>query len=508
MITTESPETKTCSKCGKVYPLSKENFQTKVRKDGSIAYFAQCRQCIRERRQRWREANREKLAQAKREYDKRTRYQQRLRKRQYYKNNKEKINAERRAAYISRVRRQEELWYQNNTEPPKCQCGCGQPVNFGEKGPRKFLFNHQNNVPELTERKRRLLAEERERNRVPLNKIRALLFDYKERHNLTLNQLAERCGLSVGHLNALLYSNDARVKGVTKEWAAGLLDRLAGKGSNPTAYQKRRAAFKESETVVMEGGLYGLMVVRNEADRYLQSCLEWHMDIFDDLFIVDDQSDDETVELCLSYTSSVITRPDEIPSFMEHEGKFRQFAWSSMVSMLELTEKDWIVVVDADEFLVSSSAASTRDVLDQMRFKLTGEGSWASRVKKIEIFDSDDDGLYGRVDGFWKRDAKAMIARYRERDGGFSNREMACGRLPAWYENQYINHPANLRPAGDDLTLLHVGYMDKNDRIEKHKRYTSKGNHGHSRSHIESILKTPRLEKWQGQTPPVWRGMM
>ena len=58
-----------------------------------------------------------------------------------------------------------------------------------------------------------------------------------------------------------------------------------------------------------------------------------------------------------------------------------------------------------------------------------------------------------------------------------------------------------------NLTLLHAGYAHPDDREAKYARYSAHANNGHNDSHIESILAAPSLKGWNGQMPPIWRGV-
>lgn len=512
---TTTTETKTCTNCGQTFPLTKENWETWYRKSDRAAVFVnQCRNCTRAKRKAWREKNKEAIAKRNKEYKEQTRERINAnRRKRRLRRTPEEIQKEaerKRRAYEKAIQEQIKLWFETHTEPPKCKCGCGEAVSFSPKGPRDYVQFHQQRDSEVKQVLSMRTSSYWVENRVPIDKIRTLLQDYKNRHNMTWREVQERSGLSAQHFAALMWDYRPQVKGVSKKAATDLINRLSGRGATPTTYQRRELAHKEA-SVITQGGLYGLLVVRNEANRYLQACLEWHSEIFDNIFVLDDQSTDETYDLCRTYTEYVVRRPDDVPSFMEHEGEFRHFAWRSMAATFGLTDRDWVIAFDADEFFVADAdAVSVREVIDQERFDLVVNNHWAMTVKKAEIFHQDDEGaLYYRTDSYWGRDTQRRGARYRE---GLHARQktMGSGSLPAWYMMEGVQ-PDNFRVtrgASGNIILLHVGYMDADDRISKYNRYKQMKDHGHNPTHIESIIKTPRLIKWQGQTPPVWKGMM
>lgn len=73
--------------------------------------------------------------------------------------------------------------------------------------------------------------------------------------------------------------------------------------------------------------IYSYMVTRNESSRYLDACLSWNLPHIDGLAVYDDHSTDDTVELARQHGAKATIRSDDVPSFMEHEGQFRQAAW-------------------------------------------------------------------------------------------------------------------------------------------------------------------------------------
>ena len=99
--------------------------------------------------------------------------------------------------------------------------------------------------------------------------------------------------------------------------------------------------------------VYGLTVGGNEADRYLSSFLKHVMGAVDTLFYYDDQSSDGSADL-VKATPNVLyhRRVDTVPSFLEHEGKFRQDAWLAFEQYVQPTTEDWVLCIDTDEVLV------------------------------------------------------------------------------------------------------------------------------------------------------------
>ena len=74
---------------------------------------------------------------------------------------------------------------------------------------------------------------------------------------------------------------------------------------------------------------------------------------------------------------------------------------------------------------------------------------------------------------------------------------MGCGSEPDYVAKGKISDQ------NYGINVLHLGYAKDEDKQNKYKRYSSLAQHGHNNSHIESIIKEPKLELWQGITPKV-----
>jgi glycosyltransferase involved in cell wall biosynthesis len=238
--------------------------------------------------------------------------------------------------------------------------------------------------------------------------------------------------------------------------------------------------------------IIGSMVVKNEEDRYLERCLAWNSRFVDKLFVYDDQSSDNTAGIAEQF-GTVVIRDNEVPSFIEHEGRFRQAAWLSMRSHMNPVPGDFILSFDADEFLV----ADTEDVrfamdrsIDAMRPMHSGV-----LINFKEVFNITDDGtLMYRTDGFWNRINGSRLFRFLD-DNEFRDASMGCGSEPL-----YVSRGKHLEAVGG-LRFLHFGYAKKEDRISKHKRYSSLADSGHNDRHVASIVKPSQLSAWSGVIP-------
>lgn len=99
--------------------------------------------------------------------------------------------------------------------------------------------------------------------------------------------------------------------------------------------------------------LTAMMVVRNEAGRYLRQVLEDLSEWVDEIVILDDASDDDTPSICTGCHKVVRFERNSLPMFINHEGKLRARLWTMVdvpIHVGRLVRLD--VVVTRDESIV------------------------------------------------------------------------------------------------------------------------------------------------------------
>ena len=236
--------------------------------------------------------------------------------------------------------------------------------------------------------------------------------------------------------------------------------------------------------------IHALMVTKDEAGRYLDLVLEALRPAVHGLFVYDDQSMDATVAIARSHASYVAVRPNHVPAFLEHEGRFRQAAWDAFCEMVVPEVGDWILAIDADELVVA--LGDPADVLQQGAREATRRGDLARLIRIPEVFDVRNGAPYVRLDGFWGRIQGTRFFAYKP-GGVFADRPMASGSEPL-----YVN--AGVGQILEGFWLLHLGYARKEDRVEKYRRYSERSGHGDT--HVASILRDPDLARWNGPSIP------
>lgn len=253
-----------------------------------------------------------------------------------------------------------------------------------------------------------------------------------------------------------------------------------------------------------EPRIFAQMVARNEADRYLDAVLTWLDDKVgvNRIHVYDDRSEDATVDVALWHGCAVTVRPEGAASFLEHEGRFRADAWAALEEKLRPHIGDWILAIDADEFLVGDGCIPEQ--LEAVIAEANRRGALSVLLPVPEVFAVvEQNGELRvpqvRIDGLWGTIAGTRLFAYQP-GGEFNMKAMGCGSEPTYVVSSGISRSHN------GLALMHYGYADPADVPKKYERYSSLA-HGHADKHVASIPAPPSLCPWDGLAPSVWRGV-
>lgn len=236
--------------------------------------------------------------------------------------------------------------------------------------------------------------------------------------------------------------------------------------------------------------LLATMVVRNEARRYLDSVLTWLVrNVTPYVAVFDDGSDDETVAIARDYGCIVGVRRTPTPVFLDDESMVREAAWRHLETVLNPQAGEWVLSIDADEFLVADTIDEADAILDVIG-RANNEQADAIMTPRYEVFGFDVDGTpQVRTDGWWSQCIDHRLVRWMG-GGSFTRQALAGGSLPSYVRSSVFDKR---------IGILHLGYATEEDRRAKHARYL--GREGHGRDHIDSILTPPKLERWTGKLP-------
>jgi hypothetical protein len=219
------------------------------------------------------------------------------------------------------------------------------------------------------------------------------------------------------------------------------------------------------------------MVVRNESGRYLENALLQHRDAIDAAVIIDDASDDDTVQIvqrCLQGVPLKLVRNQR--TRFSNEVELRSQQWNETVA----TNPDWVLNLDADEILEEECTQRLRALTKQDRYRYIG----------FSLYDMWDEQHY-RDDILWTAHRRTWGFMYRYTP--FFNYEWQhtaqhCGRNPRNLDFFELAH--------SDLKVRHMGWSRESDRLEKYQRYMQLDPLGRfgSMDQYQSILDpSPRL---------------
>jgi glycosyltransferase involved in cell wall biosynthesis len=218
--------------------------------------------------------------------------------------------------------------------------------------------------------------------------------------------------------------------------------------------------------------IYGYMITKNEADRYLEDALYSMSQNTDGFVVFDDRSTDDTPKVVEKFR--VPYKIAAGPSFSDHEAMFREQAWRFMEVHFKPRLGDWILTLDADETLRTSVP------LKEICRRAERESQDALWMHVHELWGPNAI----RIDGAWGTIRALRLAAYKP-NGRFEKKQnkMGGGSLPDYTKNVGATNRAE---------ILHSGYLKAEDRKAKYERY-SQTQGRHVRRHIDSILTEPML---------------
>jgi glycosyltransferase involved in cell wall biosynthesis len=222
------------------------------------------------------------------------------------------------------------------------------------------------------------------------------------------------------------------------------------------------------------------MIMRNEANRYLDEVLSKAKEYSDKIVILDDNSDDNSVEVAEKHKAQVYAHEDE-PLFWREEHSLREYLWKEILPR-EAEPGDWVLALDCDEilgeqFLFSKEMMLRQETVGTYSFQLFE--AWGSRDKI-------------RIDKYWNPRGKEtpLLTRFEPSVNYiFPKIGLHCGRLP-------MNSLTPVVPSG--CSLLHLGWSNPDEHEEKIERYLKNDPSPHPQmvEHYKSMREPPELMEW------------
>src|SRR5438128_2413728 len=132
--------------------------------------------------------------------------------------------------------------------------------------------------------------------------------------------------------------------------------------------------------------IVGMMRIRNES-RWIERVIAAQLPAVEQLFILDDNSDDNTVELCQQFSRVTLFRS---PFTGTDECRDRNWQLTQLEKVVQTG--DWILAIDGDEEIASGGCAEIRALADR------DSGHDAYRFQVLYLWDAPDqirvDGIY------------------------------------------------------------------------------------------------------------------
>ncbi|HWP96819.1 MAG TPA: glycosyltransferase family 2 protein [Syntrophomonadaceae bacterium] len=228
--------------------------------------------------------------------------------------------------------------------------------------------------------------------------------------------------------------------------------------------------------------IVAMMPVRNEAARYLKEVLEHLSRWVTAIVILDDCSEDHTIDIASSFKKAIIYK-NNASQFATDEPGLRARLWQ-----LTLKENpDWIVALDGDEVFEDRIINEIGILINQNDYQAIS----------FRLFDFWLSRQVYRIDGGWNPWQKSitLMVRYNAAiQNSWLQREVHCGRFPYAYEN--------LPSYYSDIRVKHYGWTRDEDHYSKYLYYREKDLKvfGEIRPFTQSI-QTPiakiQMEEWR-----------
>jgi glycosyltransferase involved in cell wall biosynthesis len=189
----------------------------------------------------------------------------------------------------------------------------------------------------------------------------------------------------------------------------------------------------------------GLLRVKNEA-RWIERCISSILPLCERVIVMDDHSTDETKELCAAMPGVIV--------FTSPFNDLNETRDKNLLLDTGVDEKGWFLMIDGDEMLQSCDVPAIRTAVSET-------DAVCLSPKILYLWDREDQA---RVDGVYGKFRRPSL--FRAGSGRFQSTVFGgnfhCGNAPL-----AVHRAA--RPI--DATLLHFGYMDREDRLRKYQFY-------------------------------------
>lgn len=222
------------------------------------------------------------------------------------------------------------------------------------------------------------------------------------------------------------------------------------------------------------------MLVRNESKKFIKDVLAHAAQYIDNAVILDDASDDDTVDICKAALKNIpLTIVSNMKPGFNNEILLRKQLWQMTID----TNPDWILCLDADEVFEDRIKNTIKLLIDQPNFN----------YYSFRLYDMWDEVHY-REDNYWQAHNyfRPFLVRYQPNFSyEWNNQPLHCGRFP--------KNITSLSSCLCKIRLKHLGWSTKQLREEKYKRYLKfdpEGKYGIMDQYMSILDEKPVLIPW------------
>ena len=199
-------------------------------------------------------------------------------------------------------------------------------------------------------------------------------------------------------------------------------------------------------------------MVRNEEGRFLRSALSAWKQFADEVLILDDHSEDESVAIAEAAGATIVSSAMTEAAWGA-ETPLRAQLWNEACARTE--NGDIIFILDADMVPARNPREFFEAVPNAEGFAFPLYDLWAEYSDKMLMYRSDQ---------FWQGHNNPRVWAVRRQDAPpegwqWGERGIHCGHLPLNFRVK------SLATVPKDYALLHYAYVDEKRRQEKYKQY-------------------------------------
>jgi glycosyltransferase involved in cell wall biosynthesis len=226
------------------------------------------------------------------------------------------------------------------------------------------------------------------------------------------------------------------------------------------------------------------VLCKNEANRWLKDFISYITVLSDEIIILDDNSDDNTIEMFdnlgnLTFANYEIHKMIN-STFEKNESILRSELWNRCVKKAMIN--DWIVIFDCDEIISTVEASLLREILKTTPLNIELFG--------LRLFDMWSK-IHYRSDNLWNAHTRIFpfATRFKIQPYNFNTASLHCGRFPIEVLYKRCGYTENIK-------VKHLGWSLPHERKLKYERYLRtdpEGIYGNMKQYESILDENPNL---------------